>query len=386
MKKNYIGSLLFILFALLINACSSDSENTDIGGSGNGARDLKVELEGNGNYNYRGGQFFIRISTTESWSIDKPASDSWYSLSLTSGSGNQAVVLRVEENEGEQRTSQLTISSGTTKKSIKISQDKFDEELVYYPKDEAYRIEVPRLSEDVVADNAAFVVHYATDNYGDRRLNYSLEYNYEARHSRWIAFTFYDKTAEKNTSRPKPDPFNFDPKLAEWTNNFSDYRGSGYDRGHIMASADRLYSKEANEQTFYFSNITPQVNRFNSGIWLELENTSRNYWGRSNSFRDTLYVVKGGTIRDDQITGTIGNNKVVVPKYNYMAFLSKKGDEYKSIAFWFENKAYPEPYNLKNYVVSVEELEGLTGIDFFHNLPDSIESVVEKQKALWPGL
>ena len=292
----------------------------------------------------------------------------------------------MSENGADQRLSKFTVSAGTTKKNIEITQDKFDEELLYYPKKEAYRIEIPRLSKDVVDDKAAFVVHYAPDNYGDNRLNFSLEYNYASRHSRWVAFTFYDKTAESNTGRS--NAWSFDPYLIEWTNNETDYRGSGYDRGHIMASADRLYSRTANEQTFYYSNITPQVNSFNAGIWLELENTLRNYWGRSNSFRDTLYVVKGGTIRNDQITGTICKNKVVVPKYNYMAVLSKKADTYKSIAFWFENRKYNEPYRLKEHALSVEELEGLTGIDFFHNLPDEIERVVEKQKKTsdWPGL
>ncbi|HZJ79459.1 MAG TPA: DNA/RNA non-specific endonuclease, partial [Dysgonamonadaceae bacterium] len=207
-----------------------------------------------------------------------------------------------------------------------------------------------------------------------------------ARHSRWIAFTFYDKTAKSPEGRS--NAWAPDPKLAEWTNNTRDYLGSGYDRGHLMASADRLYSRVANEQTFYYSNITSQNRDLNSGIWLELENTLRNYWGRSNSFRDTLYVVKGATIRNDQINGTIGENKIVVPKYNYMAVLSKKADTYKSIAFWFENRRYNEPYKLKEHALSVAELEEKTGIDFFHNLPDEIESVVEKQKRIsdWPGL
>ena len=384
MKKNYLGILLFLSFVLLFNACDSESNNVDIGGNGSVA--LKVELEGGGKYNYQGGQFFVRIFTTGNWSIEKPASDNWYTFSTTSGRDNGTVVLKVTENGNESRSSKFTIIAGSTKKSIEITQDKFDEELLYYPKKEAYRIEIPRLSKDVVDDKAAFVVHYAPDNYGDTRLNFSLEYNYASRHSRWVAFTFYDKTAESNTERS--NAWSYDPQLIEWTNNDTDYRGSGYDRGHIMASADRLYSRTANEQTFYYSNITPQVNSFNAGVWLELENTLRNYWGRSNSFRDTLYVVKGGTIRDDQVTGTIGESKIVVPKYNYMAVLSKKADTYKSIAFWFENKKYNEPYKLNEHAVSVEELEELTGIDFFHNLPDEIESVVEKQKNIsdWPGL
>ena len=376
MKKNYIGLLIFFSFALFFNACESDSDEI--------AQGLEVTLVAN-KINYKGGEFFLRITTNGSWKIEKSVSDDWYSFSTTSGHNSGTVVLKVAENGDVPRESQFTVSAGSITRSIDITQDKYDEELLYYPKKEAYRIEIPRLSKDVVDEKAAFVVHYAPDNYGDRRLNYSLEYNYASRHSRWIAFTFYDKTAESNTGRS--DAWSYDPQLIEWTNNDTDYRGSGYDRGHIMASADRLYSRTANEQTFYYSNITPQVNSFNAGIWLELEGAVR-AWGRSNTFRDTLYVVKGGTIRDDQVTGTIGKSKIVIPKYNYMALLSKKADTYKSIAFCFENRYYPTPYKLKNHALSVEELEEKTGIDFFHNLPDEIERVVEKQKIYndWPGL
>ena len=380
MKKNYFGLLLFLSFALLFNAC--DSESDDVVG---GADDLTAELVGGGKFNYQGGEVFLRITTNGNWSIEKPAPDDWYSFSSTTGHGNQTVVLKVSENNNSPRTSKFTVSVGTTKKSVDITQDEFDEELDYYPSKEAYRIEIPRLSEDVVEDKAAFVVHYTKDNADKNTLNFSLEYNYGTHHSRWVAFTFYDKTAQSNTGRS--NAWQVDPKLSEWTDNFSDYRSSGYDRGHLVASADRLFSRQANEQTFYFSNMSPQINSFNAGIWLELETSVRD-WGRSNNFRDTLYVVKGGTIKDDQVIGTIGNNKIAVPKYYYMAVLSKKGDDYKSIAFIFEHKYYGKPYNLHNYALSVEELEKKTGIDFFHNLPDDIERVVEKQKNIndWPGL
>ena len=381
MKKPYLGILLFLSFALLFNACSGDSDNVNTGGS----VDLTVKLEGGEKFNYQGGQFFLRITTTGSWKIEKPASDNWYSFSITSGHGNGTVVLKVTENSDIPRTSNFTVTAGSTKKNIEITQDKFDEELLYYPKKEAYRIEIPRLSKDVVDDKAAFVAHYAPDKVGDNTLNYSLEYNYAARHSRWVAFTFYDKTAESNTERIDawaPDPF-----LMEWTNNEYDYRGSGYNRGHLVASADRLYSKIANEKTFYYSNQSPQIYAFNGGVWLELENTVRQ-WGRGSYIRDTLYVVKGGTIDKENVIETIGSNKIAVPKYYYMALLAKKGETYKSIAFMLEHKSHPEPYNLTKYAMSVEELEAKTGIDFFHNLPDEIERVVEKQKNIsdWPGL
>lgn len=260
------------------------------------------------------------------------------------------------------------------------------EDTPYYPADEARRIEVPRLSEDAENNKAQFVYHYAEDKVGDKTLNYSLEYNYAAHHSRWVAFTFYDKTAEVNTTRS--NKWAIDPFLPEWTDNFSDYSGSGFDRGHLVASSDRLYSVSANEQTFYFSNMSPQVPNLNSGIWNDLERKVQS-WGKLSAIRDTLYVVKGGTIRDDQIMDqTIGDNKIVIPKYYYMALLAQKGDTYKSIAFLIEHKSYNPPYDLTKHVMSVEELEEKTGIDFFHNLPDSIENVVEKQKNIsdWPDL
>ncbi len=382
MKNPYLGLLLLFSFALLFNGCDSGSDNVAV------TPELEATLKDGNKFNYQGREYFLRITTTGSWKIEKPASDDWYSFSFTSGEGSQTVVLKIEENDGEPRRSTIRVVSGERSKVIEIIQDKFNEEEAYFPSKEAHRIEVPRLSEDYIDGKAKFVYHYApvTNKGGENILNFSLEYNINARHSRWIAFTFYDKTAKSPEGRS--NAWAPDPKLAEWTSNESDYLGSGYDRGHLMASADRLYSRVANEQTFYYSNITPQNRDLNSGIWLELENILRNYWGRSNTFRDTLYVVKGATIRDDQITGTIGKSQIVVPKYNYMAVLSKKADTYKSIAFWFKNSAYPKPYNLKSHIVSVAELEELTGIDFFHNLPDEIESVVEKQKRIsdWPGL
>ena len=251
--------------------------------------------------------------------------------------------------------------------------------------DDTLRIEIPRLSDDFHADRATFVAHYADDNVGNSTMNYSMEYNYASNHTRWVAFTFYDKTSEVNTKRT--NAWSADPHLLDYTNNAMDFRGSGYDRGHLVASADRLYSIPANEQTFYYSNMSPQINSFNGGIWASLENTVQS-WGKLSAIRDTLYVVKGGTIRDDQIIGTIGESKIVIPKYYFMALLAKKGAANNSIAFWFENRAHPQPYSLKDYALSVDELQELTGIDFFHNLPDSIEEVVEKQLCFddWPDL
>ena len=81
----------------------------------------------------------------------------------------------------------------------------------------------------------------------------------------------------------------------DYTDNAYDFRGSAYDRGHLVASADRLYSIPSNEQTFYYSNMSPQINSFNGGIWAHLEKRVQD-WGRLSAIRDTLYVEKGGSV------------------------------------------------------------------------------------------
>ncbi|MBR1768071.1 MAG: DNA/RNA non-specific endonuclease, partial [Prevotella sp.] len=163
---------------------------------------------------------------------------------------------------------------------------------------------------------------------------------------------------------------------------FDPFWGSGYDHGHICPSADRQYSKEANRQTFFLTNMQPQRNVFNAGIWAEMEQQVRD-WNRNN-FRDTLYVCKGGTIdKSDHIWRTLANG-LLVPKYFFMAVLCKNASGYKALGFWIEHKDtddYPRNtmgnYSLNPYVVNISELETLTGIDFFCNLDDETEEHVE---------
>ena len=203
--------------------------------------------------------------------------------------------------------------------------------------------------------------HYVTYR-GEQVLNYTLDWHKEKKHSRWVAFVFTNTTSGTSWNRNnwkgtewngkvwEGDPFQPDPDIpAGERNELSDFSRSGYQRGHLCASADRLFSMDANGQTFYLSNMSPQIGSFNSPNWSDLETQVRN-WGRNNNFRDTLFVVKGGTIRDDQIIEYIGGKdpssptKVAVPKYYFMALLCKKYDggqnTYKAIGFWVEHKRY----------------------------------------------
>lgn len=257
-----------------------------------------------------------------------------------------------------------------------------------------HRLEIPKLKG---GDNNKFIT-YTTTFKGERVVTFSIEQNISIRHPWWSAFTFDASTAQdKNVGRT--DYFTQDPNInSNWQSNNYDFGpggNDGIDRGHLCASEDRQYSAEANAQTFYFTNMSPQYSNFNQKIWASLENKVQS-WGRSyTSQTDTLFVTKGGTITKG-MTITTESNVNIMPKYYYMALLSKKYDkknkqfQYKAIAFWLEHKkeAYSTPYDFKKFAISIDELEEKTGIDFFCNLPDLLENAVEAKfdTSAWAGL
>ena len=249
-------------------------------------------------------------------------------------------------------------------------------------RDAACRLEIPRLNGG--ADNL-FVVH-TTNDYG---INYCIEWNCSLRAQYWSAFRWDKSNSVTHTSRT--NQWAEDPLIPiSYRSTLADHSNNGYDRGHILGSQDRVNSYEANAQTFYMSNMHPQLNGFNSGDgrsnWYTLELRLRDRYNR-DSFRDTLYVVKGGTISQGMYKKA--KNNLPVPNYFFMAVLRKKNSDptqggYAAVGFWMEHKSNTDS-NVKNYAVSIDELEELTGIDFFCNLPDNVEALVEKNfsSALW---
>lgn len=250
--------------------------------------------------------------------------------------------------------------------------------------------EIPHLNnQNVYAD------HYVTMD-GVQILNYALEWDNTKRHANWVAFTFDTTTSADNVKRT--DAWSVDPKLpAEMQVQESDHKNDGFDKGHLCASEDRVYLKEANEQTFYYSNMSPQLNDFNGGFWGKLEARVQT-WGRSTAegVYDKVYVTKGGTLNKllKNFKGTTVNggtpttdangftiHGLACPEYYYMAVLSQKDDVFHAIAFLVPHKEgmtrNPSSDELKEYVVSVDKLEEETGIDFFCNLPDVLENEVE---------
>lgn len=149
-----------------------------------------------------------------------------------------------------------------------------------------------------------------------------------------------------------------------------DYSYSGYDRGHMCPAADQKWSQKAMEDCFVMANMCPQDNQLNAGAWNTLENKERQ-WAR----RDSAIVIVAGPIYNDSDTKRIGSIGVRVPGAFFKAFLAPYGNKPKAIAFIYPNS--PSPGNMQDYAVSIDELEEITGYDFFSSLPDEIENKIE---------
>ena len=234
------------------------------------------------------------------------------------------------------------------------------------------RMETPQ----VLTDGSTVLLSHFTKEKGKDVLCYSVEYDKAKLHSRWVAFRFDSNTRPRTVSR-SDEPFADDPDLPAELRIGSNGFGYTYNRGHLCASADRLYSSNANTITFYMSNMSPQLGSFNQAYWITLENLVQKL-GRDNTFADTLYVVKGGTVKDNQIKEWLtrpNGKKVAVPQYYFMALLKVKNGVYSSIAFWMEHKDYGYNFDhqaplsdIAGDALSVNELEEKTGINFFPNL------------------
>lgn len=232
-------------------------------------------------------------------------------------------------------------------------------------------LEYPHLAEDSTMNQ---LIIKSTANYG---ITYSLEWSYKDKANRWTCYQMHSGNMAENVTRH--DSFKEDPEIpSQYRSTLADYSGSGFSRGHLCPSADRLCSTEQNEQTFYLSNMQPQWQNHNGVIWLNFENKIREWADNC----DTLYVVKAATIRSDQVYEEKCNNSLLVPRYFYMAILQydKSTDSYEAMGLWTEHKNVSvKNADFKDYAITIDKLEEYTGIDFFCNLPDDIEDKVERE-------
>lgn len=208
-------------------------------------------------------------------------------------------------------------------------------------------------------DSNSIVIYHAA---------YSLEYCEKHEQAYWVAYELTKAETEKKFERT--DKFIVDPKVSTSTANAEDYAKSGYDRGHLAPAGDMGWSEKSMIESFYYSNMSPQLPGFNRGVWKRLEDLVRD-WAVEN---ESIYVVTGPILHKN--LNTIGANKVSVPEKYYKVVLDYKEPVIKAIAFVLPNESSQE--SLSKYVVSIDSLEKLTGIDFFPKLEDKVENSLEK--------
>jgi endonuclease G len=200
---------------------------------------------------------------------------------------------------------------------------------------------------------------------------YVSSYNLETLIPEWVA---YELTAEETGGRETREgiEFRMDPDLRGVTQAMrEDYSGSGWTKGHLMPAADAAFNSTAMSETFYFTNVCPQDETLNAGDWQYLEKRVRQWANRYGS----VWVVTGPIVGENRY-GTIGARDVVVPDSFYKALLiRKKNGSYSAIAFVMDND--DDRYYLKDCSMTINDLEQLTGIDFFPALDDVIEEKVE---------
>lgn len=209
--------------------------------------------------------------------------------------------------------------------------------------------------------------------------HYSLSYSEEHEQAEWVAYTLTREMVQ-NRNVERTDWFEQDPAVKGKSAHFEDYRNSGFTKGHLVPAADMAFSQVAMEETFLMSNITPQDRAFNNGVWRELEESVRDWASKYGR----LYIVSGPTL-DRLFSQRIGRNQVAVPAAFYKVILINEPGAERAVGFLIPNTKSERPLN--EYIVSVDEIEKETGLDFFEGLMDkNVEDRIEAyaDTKLWP--
>lgn len=214
-----------------------------------------------------------------------------------------------------------------------------------------------------------------------------LEYSEPHEQARWVAHIISPQIITGTQYRS--NDFRIDPKVATGTAQEEDYffkklkpgktdeylyDGFGYDRGHLAPSADFRWSAKALSESYYYSNMSPQLADFNREGWAELESLLRAYVFAHPTSQ--LYIVTGGVLEKDLPVIERGINKVAIPQQFFKVALDLKSG--KAIGFLMPNKRLPYP--IEHYAVSVDDIEKLTGLDFFNRIKneEAIEATFDK--------
>ena len=357
-----------------------------------------------------GGTQFVSVKASAAWTITvayNGDSQDWLNFTPSEGNGdNGRVILQYSANPGEKaRKAVVTISSQSKKSTYTFAQAGSAEDVspdpVVTPETPSTSTDTPsawlELPRTDMGDNYAFFTHYMTAGGASKR-NYSFYWSKSDMVSIWVAYPL-NASLIGSGSRSDDSAFQKDPLLEAAGIRQPDvsYTFKGYTRGHQIPSADR-YSGDSNRQTFYSSNMTPQLWDFNGGIWASLEGRVRT-WARMAG-TDTCYVVTGCVVdgKAKTLCNDAASTSVSVPKAYYKAMLRHTKAAtvgiggYNGIAIYLPHQDYGDGATTsKDMYISIDELESRIGIDLFVNLPakvgedmaSRIEAEDPKSSTLW---
>lgn len=204
-----------------------------------------------------------------------------------------------------------------------------------------------------------------------RHTGYALSYNSETNCPNWVAWELTRSEASAHGSR-NPD-FYPDPQVdGRHQVTTQDYKGSGYTRGHMCPAGDMKWSSKAQHDCFYMTNMCPQTKDLNADSWEVLESACRR-WAKSEG---SVYIVCGPVYNEGRKVRFIGRqHKVRVPDGFFKVVLSMKRGQEKAIGFYYANNDRFQ--TMESAAMSVDEVERMTGYNFFHLVDDNIENRVE---------
>jgi len=198
---------------------------------------------------------------------------------------------------------------------------------------------------------------------------FSLSYNEDNEQANWVAYELTDIELIKKVKRS--NNFSSDPHVTSGSAENNDYRRSGYSRGHLAPAGDMTWSKQAMDESFYFSNISPQTQEFNNGLWKDLEEDIRRWAKKYKS----VQIVTGPIFTEGM--ETIGNSQVSVPLYFFKSVMVYWEGSYRPLAFIIPQNSNARKYT--DHAVSIDEIERKTGLNLFYQLQDSLEAELESK-------
>lgn len=279
---------------------------------------------------------------------------------------------RVDDEQYEPETRETIETRGTSSRRSDVGSNDNDPNL----KDYTYSKDKTSKYEDGIFDDVPDYLALPAKLKGvDEQIlmhkSYAVSYNPRTRLANWVAWHLTANHTNGNVNRPQR-AFHDDEEVEDCT-HFWEYNSShAYNRGHMCPAGDNKWDKEAMYDSFLMTNVLPQHQSLNSGVWNDIEIQCRD-WAQKEG---DIYIVSGPIFYKHR-TGeqkTLGKNKIPIPDAFFKVVMSNNGRG-KGIGFICPNKS--GGHNIEEFVETIDDVETVTGIDFFPALPDDVEEEIE---------